>query len=595
MRQVEDALARQTLYGGDVVTNLLEVAPPRDRRGRAHGRARRVAGAPGRADRGAARAGSAVVARVPRNLAEHHGFVPIAIRDGAIVVALAEPLTRRVARRARDGARRSRSCRRPRRSFDCIRRSSVRTACRWIGARVGSRRSSTVRIHSSRLSRRTSAIPDVARRSRAGRAQATTSRAGARGRDAPTPTPSVTASRPPPPTTIRTPNPGVDALKWFVKSARSDRSDHPDRDDKRRESAPRFSLPGSPGGRRRRGPFTRDDVEKVFAEAESTDAVLGARSSSRSSGSRTSRCSSCTTISPRGGRRRGRAPRAIGCARWACRSIFRACSPTARETRVPIVRRRPTDGLDGVIAADLERPLEGDVLVAPIVVGKRVVALLYADDAGEAIDSGEVADVVSAVANAGAALARMILKKKGKSAPVAAKLFTPPQPRERRSDPESLAERAHVLARALISEPPRAPSERVRTASLEPIVAPLPQEEATALRRPQGHVADDARCQVGAAGILARFPDRSRAPRRIGLGRCAARSRAGDRDAGHEPADAGRRRPRLRADAARADALGRPCTALRADRRVGDAAAAAPLRSPPPRSGDPARGSRQRT
>src|SRR5256885_15390529 len=93
MRQVEEALARQVLYGGDVVTNLLEVAPPpatdEAELTRALADALEIDIAPLDAARSP---DPQAVSRVPRALAEQHGFVPVQWQDGTLAIALSEPL-----------------------------------------------------------------------------------------------------------------------------------------------------------------------------------------------------------------------------------------------------------------------------------------------------------------------------------------------------------------------------------------------------------------------------------------------------------------------------------------------------------------------
>src|SRR6185369_15581651 len=87
----------------------------------------------------------------------------------------------------------------------------------------------------------------------------------------------------------------------------------------------------------------------------------------------------------------------------------------AHVQRIPVVQRRPKDGLDAVIAADLDRTspaADGDVAVIPCVVGKRVVAMLYGDDGTEPISIKEIADVVAVAATGGTALARIIVRRK---------------------------------------------------------------------------------------------------------------------------------------------------------------------------------------
>jgi hypothetical protein len=482
MRQVEEALARQTLYGGDVVTNLLEVAPPpaTDEAALTAALAESLDVPP--ASVSALRAPDpAVVARVSRNIAEEHGFVPIAIRDGSIVVALAEPLGEAALLdlRAMLGA------------------DIVQEAAPFVRLRQALERAYGVPM--DRRTRRLAAILDGTNEVHPGPARQRSvipdlpddPVLAARSVPPPpvTPTPALAApSRPPPATTIRTPAAGADALKWFVKSARGDAPP-----EERRESAPRFSIPG---GRRRRGPFTREDVDKVFVEPASTDAVLGAVLEFAQQWFAYVALFLVHEDLAEGWEASGPGAAGDRVRKMGVPLDLPSMFMSARDTRGPLVQPRPRDGLDVVIAQDLERPIEGDALVAPVVVGKRVVALLYADDAGDAMSTVDTAQVLAVVANAGAALARMILKKKGK-APAASRAFTPPPPALPRSlDTETRVERAGALAQALkrasqrpqMDEGQPAPKhtpitgDRVRAASLdalraeqsfEPIAAPI--------------------------------------------------------------------------------------------------------------------------
>ncbi len=474
MRQVEEALARQTLYGGDVVTNLLEVAPPpaTDESALTAALAESLEIAPASVD--ALRAPDAnVVARVPRNIAEENGFVPIAIRDGAIVVALAEPLgeAAMLDLRAMLGA------------------EIVQEAAPFVRLRQALERAYGVPM--DRRTRRLASILDgLDGTTESTPAEPRTRSAipdlpddpvlAARTAEPPavTPTPSSAAStRPPPATTIRTQTAGADALKWFVKSARGDAPP----EEKRRESTPRFSVPG---GRRRRGPFTREDVDKIFIEPASTDAVLGAVLEFAQQWFAYVALFLVHEDLAEGWEASGPGAAGDRVRKMGVPLDLPSMFAATRDTRAPLVQPRLREGLDAVIATDLERPSEGDVLVAPVVVGKRVVALLYADDAGDAMSSVDTAQVLAVVANAGAALARMILKKKGK---VPAKPFTPPPAAPRSVPSEVKAERAGALAEALKRGSPKtaqpAPKhtpvtgDRVRAASLEPIVAPAEPEK----------------------------------------------------------------------------------------------------------------------
>lgn len=465
MRQVEDALARQTLYGGDVVTNLLEVAPPpaTDEAALTAALAESLELAPASVD--ALRApDEGVVARVPRHVAEQHGFVPIAVRDGAIVIALAEPLSPS--------------------SLEQVQTALSAPVLQEV-APIVRLRQALERAYGVPMDRRTRRLaamldgqsPDQAARPRSMIPDLPDD--PMMPRIAETPPPAVaTPSRPPPATTIRASKPGADALKWFVKSARGDGPASS------RESSSKIAAQG---GRRRRGPFTRADAERVFADPLSTDAVLGALLEFGQQFFAYVALFLVHEDLAEGWEASGPGAAGDRVRKMGVPLDLPSAFATARNTRAPVIGPRAADGMDAVIASDLERPAFGDALIAPVVVGKRVVALLYADDAGEAIDTGEVTDVMTLVTNGGAALARMILKKKKKpSTPAPKTPFTPPVPKVQRREPEERAERAGILAKALVSarKPPpantgtpatgieavRAPS--VKPASLAPIVAP---------------------------------------------------------------------------------------------------------------------------
>ncbi len=90
MRAVEDAIARQVFHGGDLATNLLEVAVLREDVlmplvAESFGL---EPAAPGRL----APPSPDVLRLVPGDLALRHGMYPLALRDRALVVAVAEPL-----------------------------------------------------------------------------------------------------------------------------------------------------------------------------------------------------------------------------------------------------------------------------------------------------------------------------------------------------------------------------------------------------------------------------------------------------------------------------------------------------------------------
>src|ERR1700733_4789911 len=91
MRQVEEALARQVIYGGDLVTNLLEIAQIDEGvLARLLGESMALAPAPP----GELPVAESMRSLVASELASQRAIVPIEVRDGKLVVAVADPLPR---------------------------------------------------------------------------------------------------------------------------------------------------------------------------------------------------------------------------------------------------------------------------------------------------------------------------------------------------------------------------------------------------------------------------------------------------------------------------------------------------------------------
>src|SRR5688572_28709845 len=89
-KDVELALARQSLHGGDLVTNLLEVAHLNEER-----LLRTIAESLGLEAAPAGElppTGDGLLRLVPSDLARRHGFFPLSEADGSLVVAVSEPL-----------------------------------------------------------------------------------------------------------------------------------------------------------------------------------------------------------------------------------------------------------------------------------------------------------------------------------------------------------------------------------------------------------------------------------------------------------------------------------------------------------------------
>ncbi len=84
----------------------------------------------------------------------------------------------------------------------------------------------------------------------------------------------------------------------------------------------------------------------------------------------------------------------------------------ARERGTPVVGALKRAGLDGDLRSDLGRSASRDVLVLPIHVFGRCVALLYGDDGDEAVDLGNIGDVLAMKPFLAAALERILVRKK---------------------------------------------------------------------------------------------------------------------------------------------------------------------------------------
>src|SRR5689334_9122898 len=91
LRDVEEALARQVLYGGDLATNLLEQAPTMDERALTALLAETQSMAP--APSGPLpRSSKETLNLVPGDVALRHGLYPLERSGGNLVVAVSEPI-----------------------------------------------------------------------------------------------------------------------------------------------------------------------------------------------------------------------------------------------------------------------------------------------------------------------------------------------------------------------------------------------------------------------------------------------------------------------------------------------------------------------
>jgi hypothetical protein len=85
---------------------------------------------------------------------------------------------------------------------------------------------------------------------------------------------------------------------------------------------------------------------------------------------------------------------------------------TARNSKGPVVQAPSREGLDTVMLGDLHRGARAAVAVIPVIVRTRAVAMLYGDAGDSAVLRESIADVVTFATFAGQAFEKLILKKK---------------------------------------------------------------------------------------------------------------------------------------------------------------------------------------
>jgi hypothetical protein len=123
---------------------------------------------------------------------------------------------------------------------------------------------------------------------------------------------------------------------------------------------------------------------------------------------------------------------------------------TAREQRKPIVGGATADGLDAVLLMDLQRPRDARIAVVPVVVRTRVVALVLGDCTDSSVDAGDLEQVAALTGVVGKALERIIVQRKrgGLSTNAMPAAVLPPK----RSDTPPAGPAVH--AAPPVSEPP---------------------------------------------------------------------------------------------------------------------------------------------
>ncbi len=425
MKDVEEALARQVLYGGDLATNLLELAAVSEAEltgllAESHALEPAPIGE-------LPPTGSATLALLPGDVARRHGVYPLEERDGSLVVAVSEPLPREV-------------------------EEDLGFA---LGVGILQRAAPQVRIlqaiardYGLAMDRRTLRL--IAKLS--GRPDPSPSSLPPRdGAHAP-----VRLPRPPslpplayPSQTASEPEPEL-AGPVSLRSAAIAREtqEHEPR------PAPEFAAWANAAARparrraRRRGPYTAATAEQDLLAAESRDDVLRA-----SFDFIAQYFEYAALFAVHGDIAEGRDARGRGANRARITGVgvpldLPGALATAREGAFQLVRLSD-EGIDAALAKDLDRRPGRVVLLLPIVVRGRCVLIVYGDHGAADVDLSEVGDVIAFAPLVSAALERVIMRRKRGGRDGVSATPPPARARPQHAPRPSIDERAAALAQAL--------------------------------------------------------------------------------------------------------------------------------------------------
>jgi hypothetical protein len=448
VEDVEEALARQAQYGGDLPTNLLELASVSER-----DLALAIADSLGLAAAPAGELPSAtdrVRRMVPRDVVQRYALYPLEEREGAFVVAVAEPLPPEVQGDL---------------EFS-LGLPLVQQATTLIRVRQAIARDYDVELERrfARLLERLAGRPD--------------------------PHPSTPAAGLAPPHADETPIPNPETAPHAAAMAVSAPA----------EPVQASSPPKKPKGKpsidlrtmvrserrpdrevRRRGPYTVAMAEADLLEAETRDDVVSAFFTF---------CSQyfeyAALFAVQGDLAEGRDATGSGASR--ARVLGLGVPLDLPSTLAQVVATEPyrlarlsASGLDAALAKDLERRPGPSVLLLPIRVRDRAVMILYGDHGDSDVNLDAIGNVLSFAPLVSVALERLILRRKERARGGVPREDLLPRPdlgRMRRSDVPRRGERASALASLVnssstLSRPPPPPEGAERPQTSPPLVRPV--------------------------------------------------------------------------------------------------------------------------
>ena len=448
MRDVEEALARQVLYGGDLATNLLELAAVSEAAltrllAESHGLEAAPDGALPTTKDGTLRL-------VPGELALRHGFYPLKEEGGTLTIAVSEPLPSEVESdltfslgvvlrqqaapqvRIRQAISRDYGLPMDRRTLRLVAKLEGRPDPSPSSMPAASRASLSV----PNLPRPASVPPIAYSAQNPPKTLAS----------APAPA-NVPPSAPPPVEVARSATgapPAAEVVRTWISP---------------REPASSTAPAPRPRGRKRhRGPYTAAMAEEDLMEADSRDDVLGAFFDFASQYFEYS-----ALFAVHSDLAEGRDADGPGADTTKIRGIgvpmdLPSSLSAVRDAKAVSVATLGREGIDASLATDLERPVGAQVMLLPVVVRARTVLILYGDHGDSDVTLSEIGDVLAFAPLVAAALERVILKRKlatrrdvENETPTAS---LPPVVRRKRHKIPAPELRAEALARALSPAPP---------------------------------------------------------------------------------------------------------------------------------------------
>ncbi|HEY3253421.1 MAG TPA: HEAT repeat domain-containing protein, partial [Polyangiaceae bacterium] len=436
VRDVEEALSRQSLYGGDLITNLLELAAVSEERlGKVLAESYELEPAPS----GELAVAPEYVRRlVPADVAQRFALYPLEEREGTLTLAVAEPLPSEAEQDL---------------SFSLGSKIVQKVA---LLVRV---RQAIARDYGSPLDRRSLRV--LARLS---------------GR--PDPSPSSLPSRPDGPPVRRAPQTVRPKLPSASPKSSPPKSPAP-KSPPPKSPAPKSPLPKSAGSlpprvprapalpdfssltkpadttrQRRLGPFTAAMAERGLLEAQTRDDVLRAFFDFAGQ-----YFDYAALFAVQGDLAEGRDAVGAGAPRSRIVAVgvpldLPSAMSRARDAATYELTRLGSGGLDGALAKDLERRPGRLVLFLPVQVRGRTVLILYGDHGDRDVELQAVGEVISFAPLVANAFERLILRKRlrDKGGDLVPPSIRPPRQRDPARAPlPNAGERAATLA-SLIEE-----------------------------------------------------------------------------------------------------------------------------------------------